>query len=74
MTTPEELEYLDEPTKQKILKELEKAQQVRAELQEFFKKAYLNPQKKQKLTEALQAIDHNLQITGFTYRELYKQH
>jgi hypothetical protein len=62
MITPEELEYLDENTKQKILKELQEAQQVKGELQDFFKKAYSNPQAKQKLTEALHAIDPNLQI------------
>jgi hypothetical protein len=62
MITPEELEYLDENTKQKILKELQEAQQVKGEIQEFFKKAYANPQAKQKLAEAFHAIDPNMQI------------
>lgn len=60
MITMEELELLDESTKQKILQELNEANQLKSELTGIVQKAYTNPEAKRKLEDALKTIDPNI--------------
>ncbi|PMP87198.1 MAG: hypothetical protein C0173_09780 [Desulfurella sp.] len=62
MITPEELELLDESTRNKILNEIQEAQKIKSELTSLLSKAYANPEAKAKLEEALKAIDSNINL------------
>ncbi len=73
MITLEELELLDEPTRNKIIRELQTGENVKQELQTFMQNVYKSPALKQKLEEVVKAVSPNIKLPDNPLDPIYNE-